>query len=45
MMLDELAHLADRNERAQDAIAAAARRMWLALAEFERTGQDMLPDR
>lgn len=36
MMLDDLTRLAEANDKAQSALAGAARRMWLALAEFER---------
>jgi len=36
MMLDDLTRLAEANDKAQNALAGAARRMWLALAEFER---------
>lgn len=39
MMLDDLTRLAESNEKAQSALAGAARRMWLALAEFERESQ------
>jgi hypothetical protein len=39
MMLDDLTRLAEANDKAHAALAGAARRMWLALAEFEREGQ------